>query len=467
MKDTKTVLKLFSYLDRKGIEEFMTAQARDGWMLDKIGLFGFRFKRCEPKNLHFSLVYYPAASFFDPAPTEKEMTFRDFCEYSGWKVAASSGSMLIFYTEENDAVPIETDIGIELKSVFKAMLPLVIVNLAYLVIALFYQMILILGLVLSPIVFFGNNAMLVSQICLIPGMGVVLADLIIFLIWYLKARKAVKLGENDLPNVKCPMLAPLSYTLILASLGLDLFSISGKIGAAFPYPIGILLVIVSSYLIAVFLKALKASKHLNIIITTGFCVLVSAVFCVSLIYGLEEHISNRHQKEPIEVNGVTKYKYTDPIPLKLQDLCAIDGDRYNQYLNQDRNSLLLHYVDASQSFRMDQKGKIPQPRNLMYNAVHVRAPFLYSACQREMEGHMLDNYGMPEEDDPNFDKRVPIDAAPWGAKEAYQLYIYDEPTDTYLLCYEKHIVRITYWTDEEHPLTPDMQKIIGEKLTAL
>lgn len=117
MKNTKRCFVLFSYYDRCGIEAYLEKQAEKGWMLDKITNFGWVFRRVEPKKIHFSVVYFAKAPVHDTAPTEELLTFYDFCEHAGWKLAAFAATMQIFFNEADEPTPIETDPVLEVAAI--------------------------------------------------------------------------------------------------------------------------------------------------------------------------------------------------------------------------------------------------------------------------------------------------------------------------------------------------------------
>ena len=92
MKQTKKVFAYFVPFDTTGIQAFLEKQARKGWMLEKTGGAIWNFRRIEPKSVHFSVVFFPNASAFDPAPSEAQQSFVDFCAHTGWKLASSDGN---------------------------------------------------------------------------------------------------------------------------------------------------------------------------------------------------------------------------------------------------------------------------------------------------------------------------------------------------------------------------------------
>ena len=84
MKDTRKFFPLFTFYDRTGIEKYLEDKASGGWLLEKITGFGWKFRRIEPKKLHYMVTYFPKASAFDPSPTSQQQEFTEFCEYHGW-----------------------------------------------------------------------------------------------------------------------------------------------------------------------------------------------------------------------------------------------------------------------------------------------------------------------------------------------------------------------------------------------
>lgn len=78
MRETKRRLELYSFYDRTGLERHLERMAEKGWLLEKIGQFFWTYRRIEPKHLTFSVCYFPAASAFDPGPSEEQQTFSLF-----------------------------------------------------------------------------------------------------------------------------------------------------------------------------------------------------------------------------------------------------------------------------------------------------------------------------------------------------------------------------------------------------
>lgn len=109
MRETKRRLASFAFYDRSGIEEYLERQAQAGWMLESIDNLFWNFRRIEPKQVHFCVVYCAKAPVFGSGRSDAEMELADFCEHTGWKKAASCEKLQIFWNASADPVPLETD----------------------------------------------------------------------------------------------------------------------------------------------------------------------------------------------------------------------------------------------------------------------------------------------------------------------------------------------------------------------
>lgn len=109
MRNHKFHLQLTGYYDLEGLDKHLETKAAQGWMLEKISLLGWRYRRMEPKRLRFSVTYQNTFSVWDAKDDEEQQAYRDLCRQSGWTLAASQGPVQVFYTEDDDAPPLETD----------------------------------------------------------------------------------------------------------------------------------------------------------------------------------------------------------------------------------------------------------------------------------------------------------------------------------------------------------------------
>ena len=121
MKDRKRQLENLAFYDKAAIEDRAAHMAEKGWLVEQPGPYFWKYRRIEPKRLAVNVVYFPKASEFDPSPTEGQIQLEELCKRDGWILAARWGQMQIFYNEQKDPVPIETDPVIQVETVRAAM----------------------------------------------------------------------------------------------------------------------------------------------------------------------------------------------------------------------------------------------------------------------------------------------------------------------------------------------------------
>lgn len=192
MTKTKLRFEMYSFFDYTGIALHLEKMAAKGWLIQSITPLGWKYQRIEPSKFVFSISYAPRMSAFSSYTTEKQNTFYDFCLYTGWKLIGCFNGMNIFYTDQHDPVPLETEPYIELGSIHKAakchFLPLYFMLLS----------ISLLPLCLSCFLLPANTFSLFTLV----SWGIVfllsIAEIIHYSLWYLHAKKAVAYG-NFLP----------------------------------------------------------------------------------------------------------------------------------------------------------------------------------------------------------------------------------------------------------------------------
>ena len=460
MKDRKRKIMPFTFYDRTGIERKLETQASKGWLLEKCSAAGWIYRRIEPAKIHFSVVYFPAADAFDPHPSEKQFRFQEFCEHTGWELIASNAQMQIFCNRRENPIPIETDPVIEVenihKSVKKTMFPAYFSNLVLGVMQI--------GLAAQrfswdPLTeLLSSPSMLASVFwCLNVVFWTVLLGMYFY--WYHKAKALAKDGlfleTKSTDGFQFLMLATTCLALIFMYLSFGSWTV---------LLVGLLMVVGILGLTAVMvwmsnrMKKRNVSAKANRFITYAFAVVMSLVLCGGVIWlvvsvRMEEN-DKTAQAETYEYNGWTYYVYDDPIPLRIEDLIETDYEGYSYEIISDASSPLLSRYEARQKTRYD---ALAEPE-MQYRIVHVKAPFLYNWVLDLMLEEFDHNYAYPDE--PNWKDDRSIDPDPWGAEQAYQLYLGDEAHYRYLLCYEDRIIEIDL---DWEPTTEDMA-IVNQKL---
>lgn len=109
MKNTLRRIEAFPAFDRDGIAGRLGKMAERGWMIEKIGLFYWLYRRTPPRELTFHVSFFPVSSPFCPSPDPGDEEFARMYGHSGWTLAAKNQRMRVFYSEDKAAVPVETD----------------------------------------------------------------------------------------------------------------------------------------------------------------------------------------------------------------------------------------------------------------------------------------------------------------------------------------------------------------------
>ena len=88
MKEMKRRLELYSFYDHTGLERHLERMARKGWRLEKIWNNIWYYRRTRPRELKFSVTYFPEVSELDPEPWGArqvyELTYQDGSGFSNW-----------------------------------------------------------------------------------------------------------------------------------------------------------------------------------------------------------------------------------------------------------------------------------------------------------------------------------------------------------------------------------------------
>lgn len=466
MKNRKRRIEALSFYDHSGISKHLEKMALNGWLIEKITNWGWIYKKIEPQKLHFTVTYYPKASEFDPEPSEAQKRFYDFCEYTGWILACASAQMQIFYNEQENPIPIETDPVVEVDIIHKACKKTFIPAYALLLLLSILNGGMFISRVLGhPIDLLSSPINLSTELCWTLLFIFCIAEFINYFSWHKKAVKAAEEGYFlDTPNTSV-----LQKGLLIGVFGLLIYWIvtlvfmsdnlqSTMFVIMFLYMITLLILVNS---IKNLLKKKKASAGTNRTIT----IISSFVFSFAMMGGITfftifavSHGLFEQEKETYKHNGETFVIHNDELPLTVEDIFDVDYDGYIKERRANESLLLGEFV-MLQRPRFDAVDFKEMP-TLEYTIVHVKAPFLYDWCKEQLyyEGDTTKNEIYPDDMKSIYQKQ---DATPWNANEVYRLYSSDgTPFNHYLLCYDEYLIDIKF--DSE--LTSEQIAIVTEKL---
>lgn len=450
MKDTKRQLEVFSFYDRTHIEKHLEAMAARGWLLERMGKFGWVYRRIEPKHLTFHVSYYPDASDFDPGPTWGQLTFQDFCERTGWQLACSSAQMQVFYNEGPDPLPIETDPALELETIHRAakrsFLPA-------------YFLLLLLGLLMSamflstllsdPIGLLADATSLFTGLDWTMLLILCLCEILGYFLWRRRAKRAAKNGAFlETPNTG--RVQRLILWVVLAWFALYLLSVftggppllAWTTAAMVGYYIALFALVDA---VKRYLKGQGASRGTNRALTFGAAFLFAFLIVGVITWGLFRAYSS---------GLIPRDGTAEDYPLVLEDLTdepLADGDLL---MYSASRSPILERIEVQHHGDLADTGQL---MSLEYTVTVVKLPLLYSWCREQILGKIRG--WMPG------DVYEPRDPAPWGAEAAYELVgsWTAGPTGWYVLCYEDRIVELILpWTRP----TAEQMAAVGEAFRA-
>lgn len=449
MRTTRRDLIPFSFYDHTGMEKHLEKMAQKGWMLEELSNFGWKYRAIQPQKLHFSVSFDTRASEFEPEPTEEQVTFQEFCRHSGWKLAAASGQMQVFYNEEENPLPIQTDPELEVRMVGKLarrMLPL-------------YPIFLVLGFLLgggwcyslvhTPIKLLTTPGASFTGLCWLGIFLYFAADLITYLVWRRRALAAAQRGEF-LPTRGCHKL--LCVVVAVVVLGLIYWLATERLPGMRFLMGGLLLAYVVMFLAVngtkQIMKRKKAPATLNRTITICVDILLAVVLVGGVASGLMKGIQT----------GAFSMEEQIEAPLFASDLTGVDKEKYLTTVSVDR-SLFLERQEVRCRTGFDQTGQLPW---MDYIMVKIHLPWIYHACFRELCRDQEEWVATYVDGSLVYAQYMEVDPAPWGAEKVFQLNLAGEFRQEYILCWKDKIVQLGVDWD----LTAEQMAVAGERLAS-
>ncbi|MBR4049770.1 MAG: DUF2812 domain-containing protein [Clostridia bacterium] len=212
----ETFTEAFAYYDRTAMQEYFEQKALEGWQLCKKEMFSkWVFKRIEPKKLHYAITYLPQFSNEDSFLLSKnKKEYLEFCAEQGWQFACVYKNMVVFYNEEENPVPFETDPEVELAAIHKSMLKLCLPKS---IIALVTSVAVVYALLFSDIS--ANLSALVLAILLLIPLDTV-AEFVSYLRWRKKALAAAATGEFTKSNTIDKFIVAVVIAVFVAAVAI-------------------------------------------------------------------------------------------------------------------------------------------------------------------------------------------------------------------------------------------------------
>ena len=455
MKTKKRRFEYFSFYNHTGIEEHFSEMAKKGWLIQSISNYYWTYRKIEPKDIHFSVSYYPRASDFDPEPSEDQQTFHDFCAHTGWQLACTWHQMQVFYNEMESPIPLDTDPVVEVDTLHRACKKNFLPSYYFLLaLSLLMGGYFIARIYFDPIGLLTSSSQLISGLAYLCLFAISLVELVTYFTWHRKAKRAAQDGIF----VDTPSTTRFQHFIILILLFGMIYWFANLFAADDPLLLWVAVVMFVYIFGVIFivngikqgLKKIKASWGLNKALTLTACFILPMIMTGVIVYTGISAVQN---------NWIRRNPFDDSvIPLSVADFYDVDEDKY---IKQNRNNETFlvgqRVVDMFGDWNIEGFHELP---DLQYTITTVKAPFIYEWCRDQIFWDMDES---KDSDFPTGHRNVlkEQDPTPWGANEVYRLYQEEGwYMNWYLLCYEDKIIEIRF---DWEPTTEDMA-IVKQKL---
>ena len=462
MKETKRYACNFSFYDQQAIQEKLEDMARRGWFLEKTGSFAWTYRRGEPKELRFCVTYFPAASDFDPSPTEGELTKLEFCRQDGWELVARWGVMQIFSSENPDAVPIETEPVAQVENLRRSMRKNVLIPQAVLCVMLLWNVFMRVFLwTKDPIGQLSDPGSLYITLMFAVLALVCLYEIGFYFHWTRRARRAAERDGVFLPIRSRPGA---SYVLVIVFLlFVPLFYSTQKIALGFAALLlcGVVAINIIGNLLKKALKKQGASRFVNQTLSSAGVVLLTflllGAMTAAILRGDVRFGSEHTVVGTYELYGMEREICDDSLPLEIEDLADVDVHWSKEADHQE--TFLLSSTEYRQYAVPADGNDVPDYHDLEYTVTEVKRDFLYGFVKEAVVNSRQDKVHGNEVFTNHYE---PVDPVAWGLDSAYQLHWGNDVLNGYLFFKGSRIVELTfYWEPTPEQIEKAARALFG------
>jgi len=443
MRKTKRKFLLMQIYDHTGIKKRLEQMAEDGWKLEKIGgMGGYKFRRIEPTELQYTIVYFPDASEFDPEPGAEQREFIELCEQSGWEYIDSTGQMLVFCAKEPNPIPIETDALLQVETAHKAMKKSFLPG-QYALLALAILQLLLFGyrIVTEPVNVLLQDALLVSLVCYGLIFVMCVHHIGSYFLWRRKALAAAVDGIF-VETKGSAVIEKVSLSILTVVFVFWMSSLLGDSHAM--YIVAYSFVVMGIYCAVIFgakalMKRLKFDRDTNKLVTFG-SIVVGTVIVTVVLTGAVMNTELPEPKNEISngvvdtyyYNGRERYVYDDPIPLTLVDLGVEAVYENRSRVHDVTGSVLMTVYNGQEIAPWGAEAGLPE---LHYTLTIPKFAFLMKLCAEDVldDKRIRSLYGEGRE----------VDSSLWQAQQVYEHVLDGQSTARYTVIWSDRILEIS------------------------
>lgn len=433
--------------DFTGIIAWLEKMAAKGWMLDYIGNLFWKFRKTEPRQVHFSAVYLPIdCNAFSPARTPEAEELEVLCEGTGWYWVSSMAQMQIFANEEENPAPLDTDPVVQVESMHRAMTQNVLPGWIILLVIAGALALFCWSSLWSDNRYLGKSfGQLLAALIFTAAILMVLFDLAVYYIWHKKADADAQAGilrpTKSFPGLMTAFLVILLMVYVLWVCTLPWQSQLTALS-------GLLLFILVRVIASIGRKNEKLSSWANIAVIV-FLVLWVGIFPIVSISIRNQIEAATHAPQVTVLHEGKEYTLNrDEIPLKTEDLMDIDPK-------------LQNYTQDTETFF---------PCRITRNTQHhlwgnTGTPMLYYTIWDYPLPLYRDYFLSQAMNEEFYPTHGELDTEVWEAEAVYRLQQNGQPQNVYVICWEGRIVSLHIRLETENPeLTPEQIATIVDKL---
>ena len=363
MAKKKYTFITFKEYETEAFAEYLEKMAARGWFLKNIRQNCIEcFEKDEPKRLKFCVAVLPGGSEFESAESMEALQFREYCEEGGWKLQYGGALWQIFYTEEEDTVPIETDPRIQLEIQRKVTLSWGRVLCQLLIIGAWLWM--LKSMLKNPGTQFSSYEQLMLMFFYFLLILIVSGQLLGPAIWYYRAGKTID-ETGALPHTswkKVKRRNVLYVLFMLAVLSLLAYS-QGRTGVL-PFIIEIFVMILFILYCGKVLEmvretqgATKAGKVVIYIVATVIVGALALIFITLQIISVISAFPNRSEEK--------RYERIAGFPVEFEEL---GGYTFEESWGEKSQQTIFCFYQREGGVRRDPSGKEQELRMEYYKS---------------------------------------------------------------------------------------------------
>ena len=398
--------------------------AARGWMLDGKEGNKFVFRKIEGKTLNFAVEIFDKASDYDTFPNEHNMEYIEFCEKAGWNFICAAGKIQIFYSEDLNLTPIETDDNMKFDVICKMSRTTLLIGSVLLPIMGFLNLVMSITINRNSVElsFMAFSTVVIWLLCILMAM----TRTIRWVLWKKRCKKSVELGAGIIPRKYLTKKA--GYFMIGAIFGI--WSVGGLVawimlGQIEAAGIGFLcLVVLAMFPLSNGISKIAQKKKLKssdnaiaqFVIPFVFLLFFIVIWSMFIISGMNRNANNENE-----------------IPLTLSTIgietnIEASGNENNTDHNNDGKFLMSldYYSESSMTGATDD-------REIKYYIYRTDFPIIYNRLMKDAKTGVFRTFGMMYD----FDLATSVE----GLK-ADKAWYYEENGHHYLFEYDGMIIKL-------------------------